>query len=53
MEPCERTDIVIVGSGFGGITTALKLARFAKRRNGIKIHILSKDNFFFFTPLSR
>jgi NADH dehydrogenase len=50
MEPCERTDIVIVGGGFGGITTALKLARFAKRRDGLKIHILSKDNFFFFTP---
>lgn len=50
MKNVEETKIVILGSGFGGITTALKLARFAKRRDGLKIHILSKDNFFFFTP---
>ncbi len=50
MKNVEETKIVILGSGFGGITTTLKLARFAKRRDGLKIHILSKDNFFFFTP---
>ena len=50
MKNVEETKIVILGSGFGGITTALKLARFARRTDGLKIHILSKDNFFFFTP---
>lgn len=50
MKRTPETNILILGSGFGGITTASKLAPFARRRPGLKIHILSKDNFFFFTP---
>lgn len=50
MKHTPETNILILGSGFGGITIASKLAPFARRRPGLKIHILSKDNFFFFTP---
>lgn len=50
MKHTPETNILILGSGFGGITMASKLAPFARRRAGLKIHILSKDNFFFFTP---
>jgi len=31
MEPCERTDIVIVGGGFGGMNAALALDRRLKQ----------------------
>src|SRR6187551_187737 len=42
--------IVIVGGGFGGVYTAVNLARQWRRRGGVEITLVSRDNFFLMTP---
>ena len=51
MEPCERTDIVIVGGGFGGMNAALALDSRLKRGLKAEVILISRSNFFLFTPL--
>ena len=51
MEPCERTDIVIVGGGFGGMNVALALDSRLKRGLKAEVTLISRSNFFLFTPL--
>src|SRR3954447_12025137 len=46
-----RTRIVILGGGFGGVTTARHLERLCKRRRDVEIILLSRDNFVLMTPL--
>src|SRR5438093_918756 len=42
--------ILILGGGFGGVYTALELARLARRRRDVEVLLVSQDNYFFFTP---
>ncbi len=51
MEPCERIDIVIVGGGFGGMNVALALDSRLKRGLKGEVTLISRSNFFLFTPL--
>lgn len=44
------TRVVILGGGFGGIYTALGLDR-AARSGDIDVTLISRDNFFLFTPM--
>jgi NADH dehydrogenase len=46
-----KTRIVILGGGFGGVTTARHLERFCKRRQDVEIELVSRDNFLLMTPL--
>src|ERR1700741_4032648 len=46
-----KTRIVILGGGFGGVTTARHLERRCKRRQDIEIVLVSRDNFLVMTPL--
>ena len=46
-----QTRIVILGGGFGGVTTARHLERFCKRRRDVEIVLVSRDNFLVMTPL--
>src|SRR5258706_7869626 len=46
-----KTRIVILGGGFGGVTTARHLERLCKRRQGVEIVLVSRDNFLLMTPL--
>jgi len=43
--------IVILGSGFGGISTAHHLERLFRRRSDIEVVVVSRDNFVLMTPL--
>jgi NADH dehydrogenase len=43
--------IVILGGGFGGVTTARYLERLCKRRQDVEIVLVSRDNFLVMTPL--
>jgi NADH dehydrogenase len=45
------TRIVILGGGFGGVTTARYLERLCKRRRDVEIVLVSRDNFLLMTPL--
>jgi NADH dehydrogenase len=46
-----KTRIVILGGGFGGVTTARYLERLCKRRGDVEIVLVSRDNFVLLTPL--
>ena len=43
--------IVILGGGFGGLTTARHLERLCKHRQDVEIFLVSRDNFLLITPL--
>jgi NADH dehydrogenase len=46
-----KTRIVILGGGFGGVTTARHLERLCQRRQDVEIVLVSRDNFLVMTPL--
>src|SRR4030095_10426373 len=43
--------IVVLGGGFGGVTTARHLERVLRRHSDVEITLVSRDNFFVLTPL--
>jgi len=45
------TRIVILGGGFGGVYTALKLERILKLEDRTEVILISPENFFLFTPM--
>ncbi len=47
----EHTDVLIIGGGFGGMNAALKLDRLLKRRLEASVTLVSRTNFYLFTPL--
>ena len=48
----EPLRIVVLGGGFAGIAAARELARsLGRRRPGVEITLVSRDNFFVLTPL--
>jgi NADH:ubiquinone reductase (H+-translocating) len=46
-----RTRILVLGGGFGGVYTALHLERTFKSDPSIEVSLVSRDNFFLFTPM--
>lgn len=47
----EKTKIVILGSGFGGVYTALELEKHLKHRPEIEVTLVNLENFLLFTPM--
>src|SRR6266478_3691714 len=47
-KPCR---VLILGGGFGGIYTALELQKLLRRRRDVTVTLLSRENFFLFTPM--
>lgn len=47
----ERTKIVILGSGFGGVYTALELEKWLKCNDDIEVILVNQENFLLFTPM--
>ncbi|MGB7157833.1 MAG: NAD(P)/FAD-dependent oxidoreductase [Tepidisphaeraceae bacterium] len=46
------TRVLILGGGFGGVYTALRLQRsIGKRDRSVEVTLLSRDNYFLMTPL--
>jgi NADH dehydrogenase len=43
--------IVVLGGGFGGVTTARHLERRLRGQRDVEITLVSRDNFFVITPL--
>jgi NADH:quinone reductase (non-electrogenic) len=43
--------IVVLGGGFGGVTTARHLERVLHRHSDVEITLVSRENFFVLTPL--
>src|SRR5712671_427212 len=47
----KTTRIVILGGGFGGVSTARHLERLCRRRSDVEIVLVSQNNFVVLTPL--
>jgi len=43
--------ILILGGGFGGVYTALRLEKLLRRNHDVAITLVTRDNFFLFTPM--
>jgi NADH dehydrogenase len=47
----QKTRIVILGGGFGGLYCALELERTLARDPNVEVTLVNRDNFFLFTNL--
>lgn len=47
----DKTNILILGGGFGGLYTALELEKSLSKNADIQITLVNRDNFFLFTPM--
>ncbi|MEY2486647.1 MAG: hypothetical protein QOH39_2295 [Verrucomicrobiota bacterium] len=47
----RKKRIVILGGGFGGVYAAIHLEKLLKRQSAVEIFLVSRDNFFLFTPM--
>jgi NADH dehydrogenase len=47
----EKTRILVLGGGFGGIHAAMHLEKALRTNEGVEITLVSRDNFFLFTPM--
>ena len=47
----RKKRIVILGGGFGGVYAAMHLEKLLVGRNSVEICLVSRDNFFLFTPM--
>src|ERR1700738_4881214 len=47
----RRKRIVILGGGFGGVYAAIHLEKLLTRHNSVDVCLVSRDNFFLFTPM--
>lgn len=45
------TRVLVLGGGFGGVYAAIHLERALGRRADVEITLVSRDNFFLFTPM--
>ena len=45
------TRVLVLGGGFGGVETARQLERRLRGRTDVEITLVSRDNFFLFTPM--
>ena len=45
------TRILILGGGFGGIYAAIRLEKLVSRRTDVEVTLVTRDNFFLFTPM--
>lgn len=47
----RKTRIVILGGGFGGVTTARQLEQLCRQRTDVEVVLVSRDNYLLMTPL--
>src|ERR687894_1078376 len=47
----KRTRIVILGGGFGGLYTAMRLEKTLARDPDVQVTFVNRENFFLFTPM--
>ena len=47
----RKKRIVILGGGFGGVYAAIHLEKLLKRQCTVEICLVSRDNYFLFTPM--
>jgi NADH dehydrogenase len=43
--------VLILGGGFGGIYATLRLEKLLARHGGLEVTLVTRDNYFLFTPM--
>src|SRR2546423_3002133 len=51
LDKSGKKRIVILGGGFGGVYAAIHLEKLLARQSAVEICLVSRDNFFLFTPM--
>ena len=51
MQTSEKKRILILGGGFGGVTTAQRLQKHYKNSRDVEITLVNRENFFVFVPM--
>src|ERR1700747_3130562 len=47
----QRKRVLILGSGFGGLTVAMELEKGLSRDSSVEVTLVNRENFFLFTPM--
>jgi Pyridine nucleotide-disulphide oxidoreductase len=47
----RRRRVLILGSGFGGLTVAMELEKGLGRDSSVEVTLVNRENFFLFTPM--
>jgi len=47
----RKKRIIILGGGFGGVYAAMHLEKLISRHSAVEVSLVSRDNFFLFTPM--
>lgn len=47
----ESKRVLILGGGFGGVYAALRLEKLLARYSGLEVTLVTRDNYFLFTPM--
>jgi NADH dehydrogenase len=47
----SKQQVLILGGGFGGVYAALQFEKLLRRRPDLEVTLVSRDNFFLFTPM--
>src|SRR6202140_4438536 len=47
----RKKRIVILGGGFGGVYAAIHLEKLMARHSAVEVSLVSRENFFLFTPM--
>jgi len=47
----RKKRIIILGGGFGGVYAAMHLEKLMARHSAVEVSLVSRDNFFLFTPM--
>lgn len=51
IQSANKQRVLILGGGFGGVTTAQRLHHHFKRDSSVEITLVNRDNYFVFVPL--
>lgn len=51
MSQQSHSEVLIIGGGFGGMNAALRFERMLRRRLDARVTLISRTNFYLFTPL--
>src|SRR5690242_18898381 len=47
----SKKQVLILGGGFGGVYAALQFEKLLRSRADLEVTLVSRDNFFLFTPM--
>jgi NADH dehydrogenase len=47
----KKTRVLIIGGGFGGVYTAMRLEKLLKKDPSVEVGLINKENYLVFQPM--